>query len=228
MKQDAATRSSRIRRASLDRREQRKRDLRQSILRAASDEFQKHGYENFSLRRVAETIGYTPTTIYLYFQNKDDLLLATVRDGFEHFDQTIAQAAGASDDPLKRIEALGRAYIAFGLDNPALYRLMFMQRSDFYFMPRLVGGGTPLGELENAAGEQHRAVAQELLVAAVGAGMKSRQIRRGDPLLVADVLWSGVHGLVALSISPLMQCDHARQVAGELLRVLIDGIKKRP
>jgi AcrR family transcriptional regulator len=220
-KKSSDTRVSRIRGASSERRERQKQELRRSILKAAGEEFLAHGYENFSLRRVAETIGYSATTIYLYFQNKDDLLLATVQDGFESFDQKMKDVAASTKEPLKRIQALGRAYIEFGLQNAALYRLMFMQRSDFYFMPRW-GSDT-----ENIQDETPtaRIAAQELLVEAVRAGMAAGVIKKGEPFITADVLWAGAHGLVSLANSPLMSPDHAQKVTNLLLTTLIDGIK---
>lgn len=231
--QPTNTRTMRTRHASRARRAQEKQDLRQAILQAASREFLEHGYESFSLRRVAERIGYSATTIYLYFKNKDELLLATVQDGFVAFDADIQQAAKATHDPVERIAVLGRTYITFGLDNPELYRLMFMQRSDFYFMPHLIGSGTlaPVIEDQKAApagahhGAPHRAVAQELLVEAVETAMRAKLIRPNNPLLIADSLWASVHGLVALANSPLMIREHAEQVADQLLRVLIAGLK---
>lgn len=227
------TRTTRTRHASRARRAQEKQDLRQAILQAASREFLEHGYESFSLRRVAERIGYSATTIYLYFKNKDELLLATVQDGFVAFDNAIQQAADATDNPVQRIQVLGRTYITFGLDNPELYRLMFMQRSDFYFMPHLVGSGSLASDPEDQKappagahhGASHRVVAQELLVDAVEAAMREKLIRPNNPLLVADSLWAGVHGLVALANSPLMLRAHAEQVADQLLELLIAGLK---
>jgi len=226
----AATRDRRISRASTQRREQQRLDLRARILSAAGDEFLEHGYESFSLRRVAERVGYTPTTIYLYFHSKDDLLLATVQDGFNSFDRRMQTVAAKYAEPLQRIAALGEAYIEFGMAHPALYRLMFMQRSEFYFLPRL-GEGTPVTATESAAPvvAQHdrpRTVAMTLLVAAVTEGLQAGVLQPGNPQIIADVLWSGAHGLVSLSISPLMSKEHAAPVTDLLLKTLIDGIKR--
>src|SRR5690606_10552707 len=78
MKKRRGNQEDRTKSASAKRRERERALLRKNILQAASQEFLEHGYEDFSLRRVAERIGYTPTTIYLYFRNKDDLLHSTV------------------------------------------------------------------------------------------------------------------------------------------------------
>ena len=222
-----STRGARLRENSQSRRSLQKQELRLAILRAASEEFLQHGYEGFSLRRVAERIGYTPTTIYLYFRDKDELLLETARGGFEAFDATII-AAARHPDPRERLRAFGQAYFEFGLENGPLYRLMFMQRADF-LMPRLLGSGSPPEELAaatlDAQAVEHRVVAQELLVQAVRDGIESGVFAPGNAGDKADALWAGVHGLTALALSPLMSPDHARAVAGELLDLLLRGLQ---
>jgi len=224
----ASTSAARIKDNSQSRRALQKQELRASILRAASEEFLELGYEGFSLRHVAERVGYTPTTIYLYFRDKDELLLETVREGFAAFDNAI-QGAAQNPDPQGRLRDLGLTYFEFGLGNGALYRLMFMQRADF-LMPRLLGSGTPDEELAaqtldpNAV--NHHVVAQELLVEAVRDGIESGVFADGNAIEKADALWAGVHGLTSLALSPLMTPDHARSVANELLDVLIRGLKK--
>lgn len=222
-----STRAARLTQNSQSRRSLQKVELRAAILRAASEEFLGCGYEGFSLRRVAERIGYTPTTIYLYFRDKDELLLETARGGFEDFDATI-EAAAHHPDPGQRLRAFGHAYFEFGLENAALYRLMFMQRADF-LLPRLLGSGTPAEELAavqlDPGAVAHRVVAQELLVRAVSDGIQSGQFAPGNAVEKADALWAGVHGLTALALSPLMSPDHARAVADELLDLLIRGLR---
>ena len=49
-------------------------NVRQAILDAALVLFRKDGCSGLSMRRLADSIGYTPKTIYLYFTDKDDLL----------------------------------------------------------------------------------------------------------------------------------------------------------
>lgn len=223
-----ATRGVRIREAGAARRALQKQELRAAILQAASELFLEHGYDAFSLRQVAERIGYSPTTIYLYFQNKDDLLLAAVQEGFAAFDARLQAVAAATPDSLARIEALGRAYIAFGLENPALYRLMFMQRSDFYFASREVV--LQRDDVAGASGhavppELPRTAAMELLSSAVAEAMRAGTVQNGDALITADVLWAGAHGLVSLAISPLMSPEHAQLVVDRLLQTLLRGVK---
>lgn len=222
-KASGETRVDRTVSASKKRREKEKLELRRRILKAAGQEFLEYGYEAFSLRRVAERIGYSATTIYLHFQNKDDLIMATVREGFEEFDSELESVAAAHKNPLKRLEALGRTYVKFGLENPTLYRLMFMQRGDFYLMWRMSHQDEADSPEDNE--EKPLTIAMTLLVAAVEDAMAAGAVKRGDAQLAADVLWAGAHGLVALGISPLMTPEHAERVLNPLITSLISGLK---
>ena len=209
------TRAERVRRASRRRREDEKQELRQAILQAAGQLFVEQGYERFSLRQVAELIGYSATTIYLYFKDKDDLLFAVVDEGFERFGQQLAAAAACADDPIARLGAIGRAYIDFGLSNPVHYQLMFMQRADF-----LIG---------HRPGEQHTRidgfrVLQDSVRYAIDAGA----LRPGDAEAYSDALWALVHGLVALAISmPFLPAERIRRGTDTALAMSIDGLRRR-
>jgi len=66
-----------------ERRAREKKELRQEILDAARDLFVREGFENVSMRKIAEKIEYSPTTIYLYFQDKADLLDCICEETFE-------------------------------------------------------------------------------------------------------------------------------------------------
>ena len=57
-----------------ERRAREKEQLRQQILLAARELFVNEGYENVSMRKIANKIEYSPTTIYLHFKDKADLL----------------------------------------------------------------------------------------------------------------------------------------------------------
>jgi AcrR family transcriptional regulator len=182
------TRGERIRKASRNRREQEKEELRQTILRAAGELFVEQGYDHFSMRHLAEVIGYSVATLYLYFRDKDDLLFTVVDEGFARFTQQLAVAAQSSDDPWVRLTALSEAYMSFGLQNPGYYQLMFMWRSDFLAQARL-------GE------DEPRFKAFGILRDAVAYAMEAGAIEAGNVESYSDVLWVVVHGIVAMAIT---------------------------
>jgi AcrR family transcriptional regulator len=187
-KSTASTQAERLRQAIRHRQAREKQELRQAILTAAGELFLEQGYERFSLRKVAERIGYSPTTIYLYFRDKDDLLFNVVDEGFVRFGQQLVAAAESQEDPWERIIALGRAYVAFGLQNPVYYQLMFMQRTDF-LTQKQVGESQP------------RIASFQVLRQAVQQAIDAGILRPGDAENYSDVLWAMVHGMVSLAIS---------------------------
>lgn len=204
------TREARIRDRSTERRERRKEALRRAILDAAGALFVEKGYEQFSLRQVAERIGYTPTTIYHHFADKDELLFEVVLEGFETFGQRLQTAYDAEHQPEARLEAIGRAYVRFGLEHPAHYRLMFMERPEFLMRPG-TGGREPTID---SFGVLFKTV-EEL--------QESGLADPSDTRTLAQLLWSGVHGIVALAIAT-PTCDEVQ--AARLTDLYLPSILK--
>ena len=66
-----------------ERKEQEKSEMRELILKTAMNLFLDKGFENITIRHIAEKIEYSPATIYLYFKNKDEILYTLRREGFE-------------------------------------------------------------------------------------------------------------------------------------------------
>jgi AcrR family transcriptional regulator len=207
------TRAERLREASRQRREQEKQDVRQAILDAAAELFREQGYERFSLRQVAERIGYSPTTIYLYFTDKDDLLFTVADVGFTRFGEQLLAAATSTADPIERLRAMGRAYIDFGIQNPAYYQLMFMQRIDF-LMAKRDGEYTP--RIDSFG------ILQQAVRDAVDAGA----VQPGDAALYADALWALVHGIVAMAIvMPFFPAERAHAAAAAGFALMLDAMQ---
>jgi len=208
------TRTKRLRQATHERREREKQELRQLILQAAGDLFLEQGYEGFSLRHVAERIGYSPGTIYLHFEDKDDVLFRVADEGFIEFGQRLAVAAASTDDPAERLRALGKAYIEFGFSKPAHYQLMFMQRPEFLMKK-------PGKNLEPHISSFH--TLQQAVEVAMAAGV----IRQGNPETTSHAIWATVHGIVALGICMPDFFDKTRfQETIDICRNLImDGLR---
>lgn len=98
--------------------------LANDILRVTADIVEEKGPEKLTLREVADRLGYTATTIYLYYKNKDDLLQATIDRSFEWFAEAQDSAetgAGPSASLRERIAS----YVDWGVEHPGMYRLMF-------------------------------------------------------------------------------------------------------
>lgn len=213
MSHDDPNRDERIRERSQARRARQKEETRRAILDAAGKLFAENGYEAFSLRQVAERIGYSPTTIYLYFDDKDQLLFEVALEGFEEFGRMLQDAYASETAPMARMGAIGRAYIRFGIGHPVHYRLMFLHRPEFLVRPRPGGRGPTI----DSFGVLFDTV-QELL--------ESGSIAHHDPVTVAHLLWSGVHGIVTMAISaPQFDEDQAWRVAELYFPSIVRGLQ---
>jgi AcrR family transcriptional regulator len=205
------TRGDRVREASKERRSLQKQEVRRLILTAAAQLFLEQGYEHFSVRQVAERIGYSATTIYLYFQNKDDLLFEVVFDGWQRFSDEFVAAAATTDDPLERLRAMMRVYISFGLNNPGVYGSMFVQKTDFLLHENLHSAGKPVDLFG-------------VLCDAVRAAVEAGIFPPGDVVGYSDAIWASAHGIVTLC--PSMFDDERRQRAVEIvLSMTLDGLR---
>ena len=111
-----------------ERRERERSEMRDLILTTAMKLFLEEGYENVSMRKIADAIEYSPGTIYLYFQDRDEIFYALHRIAFKKFYKALS-VMDSDGDPWERLVNGGSAYIRFALANPALYELMFIMNS---------------------------------------------------------------------------------------------------
>lgn len=101
-------------------------DLRRALIEAARVIIVRDGAQALSLRGVAREAGVSPAAPYHHFKDKQELVLAVGKLGFEELGEAmeveINRIGGTVND---RITAIGVAYVLFARDNPALYRLMY-------------------------------------------------------------------------------------------------------
>src|SRR5215469_14174032 len=107
-----------------ERRERERQEIRQSILSAARQIAIEEGWQAVTTRKVAERIEYSQPTIYEYFENKEAILLALLRQGYEQLVTVVQAAFNSTDDPEVRLLAMSEAYWDFAFRSPELYQLM--------------------------------------------------------------------------------------------------------
>ena len=170
------------------------------------------------MRKIAERIEYSPTAIYFHFADKEALMrelcdadFATLAGQF----QKIARVG----DPIERLRQIGRGYVAFAIDKPNHYRLMFM---------------TPRPPMRSEESRLSKGNPQEdayaFLRTTVEEAIASRRLRPeySDADAVAQMVWSGTHGVVSLHIAKCnddwVPWKDVRETAHELIEVTIRGL----
>ncbi len=166
-----------------------KEEFRREILHAARDLFINEGYEKFSMRKLAEKIEYPPTTIYLYFKDKDDLLFAISEEVAEHFFADLTNIRTAYSDPLESLRQALLYLIESRLDNPNEYKLFFITS------PKVYGTLDDFMEKESMARNSYF-VFREIVRNCIVTG----KLQEIDIDVLAQVLTEATHGLAALTI----------------------------
>jgi AcrR family transcriptional regulator len=166
-----------------------KEELRRDILDAARELFLDKGYEKFSMRKLAEKIDYSPTTIYLYFKDKDDLLFAICEELAEQFFANLNHIKTLQIDPLETLRQALLYLIEFGFDNPNQYKVFFFTRSDVY------GTSEEFIQKESMARNSYL-VFREMVQECIETG----KLREMDIEVLTQVLAVATHGLIAMTI----------------------------
>jgi AcrR family transcriptional regulator len=195
-----------------ERRAREKKELRTEILDAARDLFLREGYENVSMRKIAEKIEYSPTTIYLYFQDKADLLDCICEETLGRLvrkqnvlEQTVA-------DPLERLRLSLRSYIEFGLKHPNHYMVTFMM--------------TRSAEVQPMKAHEMGQRAFNFLRTQLALCAEQKLIEIADVEATAQVLWAAIHGLTSLLIArPKFPWVERNRLIDTLIDTAVAGLR---
>lgn len=171
-----------------ERREREKTELRERILDAARSLFATEGVEATTMRRIANAIEYSPTALYSYFPDKEALLRELCTRDFASLAEKFFKLL-EEENPLERLRRAGKVYAQFALEHPQSFRLLFME--PLKIREDLEHSGDPATD------------AYAFLHATVQACIEAGCLKPAhkDAELVAQTVWAGIHGVVALHLT---------------------------
>lgn len=200
---------------AIERRAKHKEEFRREILDSAREMFMNDGYDRFSMRKLAQKIDYSPTTIYLYFKNKDDLLLAICEEFFSTFFAELNRIRSASRDPVGTLRQAFLYLMEFGLRNPNQYKLIFFTKSVYGTRQEWV-------EKESMARNTYL-VFKDIVQDCIDAG----KLREVEADVIVSMVSAASHGVIAKNI---YCADFGKErsdiVAHTLVDVLVRGLQK--
>ena len=198
---------------SLKERQERDRHrIQKAILDAARDLFIKEGYQNVSMRKIADRIEYSPAAIYSYFPGKDDIFFALAAEGFHILALGVLGAVRDVHDPLERLRRAMWAFYQFAKTHPEYFALMFLDRS----VPSL---SQDFQRFEFF--QQMTARAEGDIRACIERGQFSSALNPGAAL---HVLWAGVLGAAAIGLAQrLAPGENPDALARDVLESLLAG-----
>ena len=160
-------------------------ELREALIRATRQLVEQRGAENFTLADACRVAGVTTAAPYRHFRGKQEILEEIASRGFGELSKRSTAALGEKGEgTMEGIVAMGQAYVAFAIEETAVFRLMFGQQPS-------------LKKAEQVLGAAHTCFSK--LIDQVALYCKRNKVR-GDTQQIALRLWTFVHGAASLLI----------------------------
>lgn len=187
-----------------ERKERQKTEMREAILSAALKLFSDKGFDNVTMRNIADEIEYSVGTIYLYFKDKGEIFFELHNRGFAEFYKKQLSVQRIKD-PIERLKAHGEAYVQFAMESPEYYDLMFISR-------------TPAKEIKKSEHWEEGERTYEILKLNIKQAMEAGYFKNVDLDVAAFSLWSFVHGMSSLFVR-----ERLSMMPTEFIKPLISG-----
>jgi len=178
-----------------ERRQEEKDRRRAEIVDAAESLYRELGWDAVTMDSVAKHARLSRALVYVYFKDKRDLHFAVAGRAMEMLLERFEEAAARSKTGLEKVEAIGRAYMAFGQEFPHYFdagaRLEMQAPSAESLSP------------QESSSIATRARVHEVVVAALAAGQQDGTIRPdlGDLQITSRVLWGFTHGMIQIAVT---------------------------
>ena len=161
-----------------------KESTKDKLVTAAALLLDQGGIEAVTLRGVAQLVGVSHNAPYKHFEDRSALLAAVAERDFVALRTAFESALDRDEDSCVALRAALGAFIDYGLQHPARYRLLF---SD----PSLPSGGT----LKEKAFASFTAFLRIVEVC-----QRDKSLPAGDPVRLAGLIYATVHGAIDLEI----------------------------
>ncbi|WP_440999153.1 TetR/AcrR family transcriptional regulator [Fodinibius sp. SL11] len=189
--------------------------LKEQIVEAARQVLLSEGYRNFSLRKIAREIDVSATSIYLHFENKDDLVHTLMEQAIERLNNKLQHVAAEADGPIAKLEALAYQYVQFALENQREYQVIHLTSSD---------------EMTRYPKEKFRKARKgyEIVSSVLQEGVNAELIAEDQPRIAAYTFWAQLHGVMSVVLSKRLDTRIDQQeFIDEAIEHIIDGYKVR-
>jgi AcrR family transcriptional regulator len=179
-------------------------DLKNALISAGIEILAEEGLSGLSLRKTARKAGVSHAAPYAHFADKESLLAAIATDGHRRLSEQIELVlARHPADPLRQLVGAAWAYVQFGLEAPAHYKITFSGAlQDEHSHAEFV-----------ALSQRNLQVLRTIVEACRAAGVFGESELPAE--LQALSLWALIHGLVLLLIQGQVPGSLLKQVSAE-------------
>ena len=168
-----------------ERKLRQKDEVRSAILDTAWQLVIKEGWQQLSIRKIADAIEYSVPVIYDHFENKEAILFEIGKHGFQLLSKKMQKAKDKHTDPAEQLKAMADAYWNFAFKNKEYYQLMF-------------GLGMPCCEVEKNMPEKN--YFKNLVMGPIDEIIKKNKVPVNNACLKYHTFWSVIHGLISIKM----------------------------
>jgi len=185
--------------------------VRVRLLEGAARLLAEEGPSALTLRQVAAEAETSTMAVYTHFGSMPDLADAVVAEGFARLAALLAEVP-RTDDAIADLAGLSRAYLLNARQNPHLYAVMFGAASLGKYRPR-------------TADERERGrYTFDEIVETAGRAVKQGRLRPAKPVVIANQLWTAIHGYVMLDVGGYFGEDGVEHVLVPMVVSLLSGL----
>jgi len=203
-----------------ERRLEEKERRRAEIVDAAEAAGREVGLDALTMDDVARRARLSRALIYVYFQDRTDLMFGLAERAMQMLHGRFVEAAERNRIGIDQVGAMGRAYVAFSQEFPVLFDALArceLQSPD-------PAECSPTEQACVLGGDRLHAT----LVAAIETGVRDGSIRSdvGSPLLMSVTLWGFMHGIIQLTTTKAHALAHHGVTPKALIDYAIDMITR--
>jgi AcrR family transcriptional regulator len=169
----------------VERKERQRKEVRDSILQSAWQLVNEEGWQNLSIRKIADAIEYSVPVVYDHFENKEAILSEFNHKGFKLLGGQISEAKNSETLPSKQLEAIAYAYWDFAFNNKEYYQVMY-------------GLGMPTCESLERVPELAAFIT--VIFSTIDELIKLGNKENENTWLKVHSFWSMIHGLVSINL----------------------------
>ena len=152
---------------------------RKRILAAAEQRFAAFGYRRTGIAEIARDAGVAPGTLYRYFENKEEIFRAVMREGLACWLDTARRVLAQPGTAIERLGRLAQVSVDFNREN-SLVNSVYRRDGEIIFTPLLE-------ELHEHLITQNVAMIADV----IRDGIREGALRDVDPERAAFVLFTG-------------------------------------
>ena len=194
----------------VERKERQRKEVRDSILQSAWHLVNEEGWQNLSIRKIADAIEYSVPVVYDHFENKEAILSEFNHQGFKLLGDQLLAAKASHTIPAEQLTAIAYAYWDFAFNNKEFYQLMY-------------GLGMPTCESLTSVPELTSFI--NVIYSTIDELIKAGSKANENTWLKVHSFWSMIHGLVSINlIAPPV--SHMGMTTDEMNKMILSDFIK--